>query len=153
MSVEETLLSSTIVLVPIYLGIAKYVTSEVTFESAIKANLVGVGIVFILVGILISMGNAVIRLVSNSPDLALGLYSIYFTVALAGLGGVLIIIWEISMTSPYIVVNTPPLLAVVTGISVLADISLVLGYLLAVVSIFVGFLSPILVQRILIDRN
>lgn len=69
MSVSETLLNATLVLIPVWLGVIRYLTKEVDFESERTANMIGLGIVIILIGILYSMAIAIESLVAEQPNL------------------------------------------------------------------------------------
>lgn len=113
MSVSETLFNATLVLVPIWLGVIRYITIEADFDSEAMANLIGLGIVIVLLGILYSMAISVENLVIEQPSIQNGLYVLFATVVITGLGGVLLIINEIEPISPIVVAGVPVILLMV----------------------------------------
>lgn len=113
MAPEEALFNATIVLIPIWLGVARYIISETTFESTVAANTVGLGMVLILLGILFPMWISVQQLITKSEDLFTGLITLFFTLSLMGLGSVLFIIKEINPISGFIVTGIPTGIALI----------------------------------------
>lgn len=107
MSVVETLFNGTLVLIPIWLGVIRYIVKETNFQNKRMANVVGLGVSFVLIGILFSMSVAVVHLIADNPQLKNALYVLFGTIALTGIGGVLFIIKEIPEISPKIVTGIP----------------------------------------------
>lgn len=94
MAAEEVLFNAGLVLIPVWLGIIRYIINEVEFESKIIATTVGLGTVFVLFGILFSMWEAIEQMAAQSPELDIGLYVLFAAISLTGIGGVLFIIRE-----------------------------------------------------------
>jgi len=63
--------------------------------------------VFVLIGVMFSMWVAIEQLVVESPKLAIGLYALFTTVGLTGIGGVLFIIREIEHISGLVITGVP----------------------------------------------
>lgn len=146
MSVSETLLNATLVLIPVWLGVIRYLTKEVDFESERTANMIGLGIVIILIGILYSMAIAIESLVAEQPNLKNGLYVLLGTLALTGIGGVLFIIREIPEVSSSIVAGIPVLILIITGGAILVPQiitvpSLSFSFIMSLVAIVLALLE------------
>lgn len=118
MAPEEALFNATIVLIPIWLGVAKYVINETEFQSSGAANTIGLGMVFVLFGILFPMWTSIQQLAEKSTQLETGLFILFLTVGLTGLGGVLFIIKEIEPISGFVVIGIP-IGTIVVGLGVI----------------------------------
>ena len=107
MALVGVLFNATIVLIPIWLGVARYIISESSFQSTSAANTVGLGMILVLLGILYPMWISVQQLAAESAELSTGLFVLFATVSLIGLGGVLFIIREIDPISGKLVAGIP----------------------------------------------
>lgn len=107
MAPEEALFNATIVLIPIWLGVARYIVSESEFNSTSAANSFGLGMVAVLFGILYSMWISVQALAAQSEGISMGFFALFVTVGLTGLGGILFIIREIEQISGRVVTGIP----------------------------------------------
>jgi len=107
MAPVEVLFNATIVLIPIWLGVARYIIKETEFQSKDAANVLGLGMVAVLFGILYSMWISVQALASQSEGIAIGFYGLFVTIGLTGFGGVLFIIREIEHISGQVVMGIP----------------------------------------------
>lgn len=107
MTAEETLLNASLVLIPVWLGVIRYIINETEFDNKELANIIGLGMVSVLIGLLFSMWIAIEQLVIRSPELDIGLYVLFITVGLTGIGGILFIIREIDHISGVVVTGIP----------------------------------------------
>lgn len=107
MTAEEALFSGTLVLVPVWLGAVQYIVKERTSKfTRNEANVAGLVLCFVLMGILYSMSVSVEVIVATNADLRGALYVLLVTIATTGVGGVVLIIREIE-SSPVVVVGIP----------------------------------------------
>jgi len=107
MAPEEALFNATIVLIPIWLGVARYIIIHTEFQSSDTANSFGLGMVAVLFGILYSMWISVQALAAQSEAIAAGFFALFVTIGLTGLGAVLFIIREIEQISGKVVTGIP----------------------------------------------
>lgn len=107
MAPEEVLFNATIVLIPIWLGVARYIISETEFHSTSAANSFGLGMVVVLFGILYSMWISVQALAAQSEGVSMGFFILFISVGVTGVGGVLFIIREIDKISGKVVTGIP----------------------------------------------
>jgi hypothetical protein len=125
MAVAETLFNATLVLVPIWLGVIRYATNETEFRNRSVANIVGLGVAFVLIGILFPMWISIEQLVTQSPDLEMAMFTLFGTVGLTGLGGILFIVREIENVSFWVVTGIP------TGLIVIAMAVIILPQIIS----------------------
>lgn len=116
MSVPETLLNATLVLIPIWLGTVRYLVTEHEFERESWANLTALGVFIILIGILYSLWTAVDVLTVTQPDLRNGLYALFVTLSLTGLGGAVFVLSGIEKASPTLVIGAPTITLLVVSV-------------------------------------
>jgi hypothetical protein len=118
MAVEETLLNVSIIVIPVWLGIVRYMIHDYEFNSEPSANVASALIPSIFILLIYAMWIPVDSMAASNPSMSAGLYALFTAISLTGSGGVVLILIEIEYWSSGFVIGTSAvtIIGIISGI-------------------------------------